>query len=263
MVHLYSSTDTATILKKSCLISSERSDFHMICICVCVCVCVCVMNSPVNLDVYGLNISGVNHWVTYKDNLFIVMKACLDPGTLKNGTNRMYSNLSNFKTEDQLCCIPVQSSIDFWFLNCSNHSIYVIKDDNRIKYVDQGINYVVNMWRKMNAFFIIKLWTYWFTKIMYECKDESMSAVLKELLVEFTELKYFISYWMCFRLLYNCGGIFFMLSFFVLYILSFCLVRLRTFRLMHGLVRCTHWVQVFTCARGVCDNQRCHNKNPR
>ena len=45
--------------------------------------------------------------------------------------------------------------------------------------------------------------------------------------------------------------------------LPFGLVWLRTFRLVHGLVRCTHWVQVFTCARGGCDNQRCHNKNPR
>ena len=32
---------------------------------------------------------------------------------------------------------------------------------------------------------------------------------------------------------------------------------------MHGLVRSTHWVQVFTRARGGCDNHRCHNKNPR
>ena len=32
---------------------------------------------------------------------------------------------------------------------------------------------------------------------------------------------------------------------------------------MHGLVRCTHWVQVFTCTRGGCDNHRCQNKNPR
>ena len=33
------------------------------------------------------------------------------------------------------------------------------------------------------------------------------------------------------EMLYNCGGIFFILSIFVLYILSFGLVRLRTFRL--------------------------------
>ena len=32
---------------------------------------------------------------------------------------------------------------------------------------------------------------------------------------------------------------------------------------MHGLVRCTHWVQVFMCTRGRCDNHRCHNKDPR
>ena len=32
---------------------------------------------------------------------------------------------------------------------------------------------------------------------------------------------------------------------------------------MHGLVRCTHWVQVFTLARGGCDSHRCHNKTPR
>ena len=49
--------------------------------------------------------------------------------------------------------------------------------------------------------------------------------------------------------LYNIGGIFFILSFFVLYILPFGLV--------HELVRCTHWVQVFTCVRGGCDNHRC------
>ena len=53
------------------------------------------------------------------------------------------------------------------------------------------------------------------------------------------------------QLLYNCGRIFFILSFFVLYILPFGLVRLRTFRLVHGLVRCTHRVLVFTRARGV------------
>ena len=41
-------------------------------------------------------------------------------------------------------------------------------------------------------------------------------------------------------------GLFFVLSFFVLLILPFGLVRLRTFRLVRGLVRCTHWVQVFT-----------------
>ena len=29
---------------------------------------------------------------------------------------------------------------------------------------------------------------------------------------------------------------------------------------MHGLVRCTNWLQVFTRARGGCDNHRCHNK---
>ena len=34
-----------------------------------------------------------------------------------------------------------------------------------------------------------------------------------------------------YKLLYNCGRIFFILSFFILYILSFGLVRFRTFRL--------------------------------
>ena len=58
-------------------------------------------------------------------------------------------------------------------------------------------------------------------------------------------------------------GFFFILSFFVLYILPFGLVRLRTFCFVRGLVRCTHWVQVFTHTQGRCDNQRCHNKNPR
>ena len=62
--------------------------------------------------------------------------------------------------------------------------------------------------------------------------------------------------------LYNCGGIFFILSFFVLYILSFGIVRFKTFRLS-AWVRCTHWVQVFTHVRGGCDNHRCHNKYPR
>ena len=69
--------------------------------------------------------------------------------------------------------------------------------------------------------------------------------------------------WYLRPVLYNCGGFFLILSFFILYILSFGLVRLRTFGLVQGLVRCTHWVQVFTRARGECDNQRCHNKNSR
>ena len=55
-------------------------------------------------------------------------------------------------------------------------------------------------------------------------------------------------------MLYNCGMIFFILSFFVGYILSFSLVRLWTVRLL---------VQVFTLVRGWCDNHKCHNKNPR
>ena len=49
----------------------------------------------------------------------------------------------------------------------------------------------------------------------------------------------------------------------VSYSLPFGLVRLRTFRLVHGLVRCTYWMQVFTHVRGGCDSKRCHNKNPR
>ena len=48
-----------------------------------------------------------------------------------------------------------------------------------------------------------------------------------------------------------------------MYILPFGLVRSRTFHLVHGLVRCTHWVQVFRRPWGGCDNQRCHNKTPR
>ena len=32
---------------------------------------------------------------------------------------------------------------------------------------------------------------------------------------------------------------------------------------MHGLVRCTHWEQEFTRARGGCDNHWYHNKNHR
>ena len=63
-------------------------------------------------------------------------------------------------------------------------------------------------------------------------------------------------------MLYNCGRIFFILSFFVGYILSFGLVRLRTIQLS-GTCRCIHWVQVFTLAHGGCDNHRCHNNNPR
>ena len=31
---------------------------------------------------------------------------------------------------------------------------------------------------------------------------------------------------------------------------------------MHGLVKCTHWVQVFTHTRWGCDNHRCHNNPP-
>ena len=42
------------------------------------------------------------------------------------------------------------------------------------------------------------------------------------------------------RLLYNCGGNFFILSFFVLYILPFGLGKLRIFRLVHGFV--SAWV---------------------
>ena len=45
--------------------------------------------------------------------------------------------------------------------------------------------------------------------------------------------------------------------------LVFGLVRLRSSGLVYGLVRCTHWAQVFTRTRGGCDNQRCHNKTPR
>ena len=64
------------------------------------------------------------------------------------------------------------------------------------------------------------------------------------------------------NMLYNCGRIFFISSFFILYILSFGLVRLRTFRL-------SAWVGVDintgvpARAVGGCDNHRCHNKNPR
>ena len=66
---------------------------------------------------------------------------------------------------------------------------------------------------------------------------------------------------LCLVLLYNCGRIFFILSFFVLYILSFGLVRLRTFRL-------SVWegaginAGVHTHVGGG-DNHRYHNKNPR
>ena len=50
---------------------------------------------------------------------------------------------------------------------------------------------------------------------------------------------------------------------FVLYILPFGLVRLRTFNLVHGLVRCTHFLLVFMRVRGGCDNQRCYNEKPQ
>ena len=46
---------------------------------------------------------------------------------------------------------------------------------------------------------------------------------------------------------------FFILSFFVGYILSFGLVRLRTVQLL---------VQMFTFVCGGCDNHKCHNKKP-
>ena len=55
-------------------------------------------------------------------------------------------------------------------------------------------------------------------------------------------------------MLYNCGMIFFILSFFVGYSLSFGLVRLRTVQLL---------IQVFRLTRGGCDNHKCHNKNLR
>ena len=51
-------------------------------------------------------------------------------------------------------------------------------------------------------------------------------------------------------MLFNCGRIFFILSFFVGYILSF------------GLVRCIHRVQGFMLARGGCDNHIYHNNKP-
>ena len=52
-------------------------------------------------------------------------------------------------------------------------------------------------------------------------------------------------------MLYNCGRIFFILSFLVGYILSFDFVRLGTIRLL---------ALVFTLASGGCDNHKCHNK---
>ena len=64
-------------------------------------------------------------------------------------------------------------------------------------------------------------------------------------------------------LLYNCGGIF--LYYHFLFYISCLSVYLgcEPFGLVHGLVRCTHWVQVFTRVQGGCDNLRCHNKNSR
>ena len=62
--------------------------------------------------------------------------------------------------------------------------------------------------------------------------------------------------------IYNCG------RFFLYYQFSFCISYISVYwgweplGLVYGLVRCTHWVQVFRCARGGCDNHRCHNKNP-
>ena len=53
------------------------------------------------------------------------------------------------------------------------------------------------------------------------------------------------------RMLYKCGMIIFILSFFVSYILSFGLVRLWTVRLL---------VQVFMLACRGCGNHKCHNK---
>ena len=49
---------------------------------------------------------------------------------------------------------------------------------------------------------------------------------------------------------YNCEGIFFILSFFILYILPFGLVRLRTFRLVHGLV--SAWVSWYSGQTTLC-----------
>ena len=74
--------------------------------------------------------------------------------------------------------------------------------------------------------------------------------------------------WSCFSsnfynlvLLYNCGRIFFILSYFVGYILSFVLVRLRIIRLIARAgahIECSS----VTLARGGCDNDKCHNKTP-
>ena len=61
--------------------------------------------------------------------------------------------------------------------------------------------------------------------------------------------------WPVYTVQYFCNiiaeGFFFILSFFVGYILSF------------GLFRCAHWAQVFTLARGGCENHRYHNIKPR
>ena len=62
-------------------------------------------------------------------------------------------------------------------------------------------------------------------------------------------------------MLYNYGRIFFKLSFFVGYILSFGLVRFRTVRL-GGRVGAYINAGVHARACRGCDNQKCHNKNP-
>ena len=42
----------------------------------------------------------------------------------------------------------------------------------------------------------------------------------------------------------------------------FYIIIFRWLYLSFRLVRCTHWMQVSTLARGGCDNHRCHDKNP-
>ena len=48
------------------------------------CASVCVMDSPVNLDVCGLNssIKDMNCWITYIGDLFIVVKVHVEAGKL-------------------------------------------------------------------------------------------------------------------------------------------------------------------------------------
>ena len=140
-----------------------------------------------------------------------------------------------------------------------------------------------------HLYFIVSLVFYCVTCILFFILILGVTCILFFILILLSILKlqettcdgfwFFMRKWSCFPLRIEwplefqmthklicyiiAEGFIFLFSFFVLYILPFGLVRLRTFRLRDGFVRCTHWVQEFTHERAGCDNHRCHYKNPR